>query len=73
MIAYLNLYQLSKDKKCISDRSHNRKFALFRMPMNDATARDCNGSNMQLKQIVVLKCMLCNEIVYQKLYAIFRL
>ena len=44
MIAYLNLYQLSKDKKCISYRSHNRKFALFRMPMNDATARDCNAA-----------------------------
>ena len=66
MIAYLNLYQLSKDKKCMSDRSHNRKSALFRMPRNDATARDCNISNMQVKQIVVLKYMLCNEAVYQK-------
>jgi hypothetical protein len=31
--------------------SDNRKAALFRMPRNDATARVCNGSNMQVKQI----------------------
>jgi len=36
------------------------------MTRNDATARDCNGSNMQLKQIVVLKYMLRNEVVYKK-------
>ena len=57
----------------MSDRSHNRKSALFRMPRNDAIARDCNISNMQIKQIVVLKYMLCNEVVYQKLLAIIRL
>jgi len=51
----------------MSDRSHNRKLALFRIHMNDAIARDYNGSNIQLKQIVVLKCMLCKEVVYQKL------
>jgi hypothetical protein len=50
----------------MSDQSHNKKSALCRMPRNDATARDCNGSNMQLKQIVGLKYMLCNEVVYQK-------
>ena len=67
MIAYLNLYQISKGKKCMSEGSDNRKSALFRMPRNDATARDCNGSNIQVKQIVALKYMLCNEVVYQKL------
>ena len=51
----------------MSEGSDNRKSALFRMPRNDATARDCNGSNIQVKQIVVLKYMLCNAVVYQKL------
>jgi hypothetical protein len=41
--------------------------ALFRMPRNDATVRDCNIINTQVKQMVVLKYMLCNEVVYQKL------
>jgi hypothetical protein len=35
------------------------------MPRNEATARECNGSNMQVKQIVVLTYMLFNEVVYQ--------